>query len=269
MVSPSVSDISLDPGSSIEQRITAVNRGDSTFNLQLDVAPYSVVNKLYEASFEPLPGRVPVQDWITLNTVDKTSLQQGKYYDVPFTVNVPASTPAGGYSAVIFVESTVDTEKTTGITARNRVAHIVYINVRGDVDTKGSVSLAALPFVSLSSQQSVGALALNEGGTNEKVKLVTRISDPFGRSVLSDTTERYVLPGTKRAVNTQWMSKGIFGIYKIERSYVFAGATSPHTVQWMLVIHPLFVVVASLLIIASVWLKYQKLRTMRARNVKT
>lgn len=268
MVSPSVSEVTIDPGGTATKRLSAVNQGDLPFDLTLSVAPYSVINKAYDVSFEPLPGRVPVQEWISLSGPNKTALQPSKVYDVDYTISVPTGTPAGGYSAVLLVESAIATTSTSGISAKNRIAHIIYINVNGAVKKRGYVEAPNPPLITFSTQQTVLYTARNEGGTNEKAKIDTKIADLFGRSVLSETTERYVLPGTQRSMNVEWASKGIFGIYRIERSTSIAGNTQEATSRWTIVIHPLFLLIALIVVIGTVWLNRKQLHTIRVRHAK-
>ena len=267
-VSPSISEVSLDPGASLEKNISVVNKGSVPFELKLSVAPYSVINEKYVASFEPLPGRPPVNTWFSFDVDETAKVQPGKFYDVKYKLTVPASTAPGGYSAVIFAESTADTKVDTGIVAKNRIAHIVYITVNGDVKREGTVTVEPVPFVTLNTQQEVRDIASNIGGTNEKARITTKISDVFGRNVMAETTERYVLPGTKRAISLEWRSASVFGIYKIERSAEFAGANPIKRTQWTVVIQPLFFLLGLVLVIGVVWLNYKKTRTIKARHGK-
>ena len=267
-VSPSISDLKVDPGASLEKRITAVNKGDVPFTVKVSVSPYSVINEKYQATFEPLPGRTPVDKWFSVITPEESKTQPGGVYDISYKITVPASTPPGGYSAVVFVESTVDKASGSGIVAKNKIAHIVYITVNGPVERKGTVELSPLPFLLFSDEQKLEYLAKNQGGTNEQARVSTVVYDLFGRQVLSSNFDRYVLPGTKRSIHTDWMPGGVLGIYKIERSSSFAGTTTPKNTQWSVIINPVFAVIAVLLVVGLVWLKYARTRTIKARNAK-
>lgn len=251
-VGPSITDISVDSGANIEKRFTAANQGKQAFTLALSVAPYSVTNEQYEAVFEPIAGRVPVHEWIDLRGIDTMSLQPGKYYDVNFSVQVPAGTPAGGYSAVIFAESTADRNVKSGVQIHNRIAHIVYITVKGDVKQAGRIDVLPVSFFAIAGNQQVKYSAINDGGSNEKAKIITDVKDVFGRKVFLSTTERYVLPGTKRALEVTWPSNSFFGIYAVTTNGEIAN-TSHSSSRWVVVTSPLFILCIGVILIVIIW----------------
>lgn len=251
-VGPSVTDISLNAGTSIDKRFTAVNQGKQTFVLKLSVAPYAVANEQYEATFEQIPGRTPVQDWISLSGVDTMTLEPGKYYDVNFNVRVPEGTPAGGYSAVIFAESSVSKNVVSGVQVRNRIAHIVYVNVSGEVKQSGRIDVTSGSVLRMAGNQLVRYSAVNDGGSNEKVTIKTAVKDIFGRNVFSNATERYVLPGTKRALDVTWPSHSFFGVYQVTSDGQIAN--TPYTSSyWVMTASPLFIVCVGAILFVIIW----------------
>lgn len=261
-VGPSVTDISLAPGEVSEKRFTAANQGKEKFTLQLSVAPYAVTNEQYEATFEPIPGRIPVQEWIDIPGVDTMVIEAGKYYDVNFRVRVPEGTPAGGYSAVILAESTVDKIIRSGVQIRNRIAHIVYITVEGDAKQAGYVNILSSPLFAIAGTQQVRYTAINEGGSNEKVSISTKVTDVFGREVFSSTVQRYVLPSTKRTLDVTWPSNSFFGIYKVTAQGEIAD-TPKTSSKWVVITSPLFILCLGAILLVIIW-RY----TVRFNKVK-
>jgi hypothetical protein len=265
-VTPSITDVSIDPGTTATKRVTVANQGEKDFSLQLSVTSYSVTNEQYETTFEPIEGRAPVDEWIQFSAPAKSDLKSSKYLDVDLTVAVPADTPPGGYSAVLMVESGLGQKQTNGVVAKNRIAHIVYINVNGPVERKGIVEASRLPYIAFSGKQIIQHTAINLGGTNEKTKVDVLVKDVFGRPVSGQLVERYVLPGTKRKIETAWDGSAVFGVYNVTVSSEIAGQDSSQPSYWMLVIHPVFLFVAVIAITASVWLRFSRFVSMKSRK---
>ena len=114
-VSPSVSELSVNPGEASTKKFTVANQGLKVFSFQIYIAPYSVIHEDYDASFEPLPGRAPVREWINVQKPTQDSLAPGKYADVPFSVVVPINAKPGGYSLVIFTETNSAAQTDSGV----------------------------------------------------------------------------------------------------------------------------------------------------------
>ncbi len=265
-VAPSITDVSLDPGTTVTKRVTIANQGEKGFTLKLSVKPYSIINDQYEASFEPVKGRTLVSDWVSYNNPEVNEVKSGKYVDVDLSISVPAGTPAGGYSAVLLAESSISQGVSTGIVAKNRIGHIMYINVKGDVERKGQVLASQLPLFSFGGDQVVTFTTSNFGGTNEKAKVDVYVQDMFGRRISGQLVERYVLPGTKRHIDTSWTPQGIFGVYNVTSSHTFAGQSSTDLSQWIVIVHPIFLVAAVIAILASVWLRFGRLVTIKRKK---
>lgn len=262
---PSITDVSADPGTTESKRITIANQGAKQFTLALSVAPYTIINDKYEASFEPIEGRRPVHEWIQFTGPRVSVLDPGKYLDVDFTVKVPAGTPPGGYSAVILAESAGNQPGKSGVQIRNRIAHIVYITVKGNVQRKGYVEGPHVSLLGFTGDQSLKQVLYNEGGSNEKAKVTTTIKDIFGREILTNTTERYVLPSTKRVLETAWVSNGFFGVYTIATVGEIAEKTYESS-KWCVRFSPLFallIIISAFMIIWQYTVRFSKTRARK------
>lgn len=263
-VAPSTTDIAVDPGGRATTRITAANQGSKSFALRVSPASYAVADGSYDATYTPLPGRMPVVDWLKITNKIPSSLGAGNYYDVELAIDVPANTPPGGYSASVLVETSAS-EAQSGVTATQRIAHIVYITVNGDIAHDGDVKLTAMPWIFMNTnEQAVAFSARNTGGANELASTRAVVTDVFGRTLLDESRERYVLPGTQRNITYAWQPQGIFGLYRIERMCDIAEFSCRPSVAWQLHMSPLFV--AILLIVAGLYTMFMTQRRMRKRK---
>jgi hypothetical protein len=245
-LSPSSTDVAIDPGSALSKTVDVINGGSEPFNITLTTSPYYVLGENYDPQFTQLPGTVDASRWVH-PSVAATTVPGNKTLTIPFTVTVPKDTAPGGYYAVLFVETSTNDVK-TGVVSHNRVGDILYITVNGDIKSGGNITGISLPSLSFVGTIPIGAKISNTGGTHFVTKAVYIITDMGGHQVYNSTTERYVLPQTEREISVPWNPQSLFGIFTVHRSATIAGTVQSLPDEKIVIINPWLIVVIAFLV---------------------
>lgn len=237
-VAPAVNRLSVAEGKTTSDSFMVINRSSAPVELSVASAVYTVNEQSYEPNYELALGSGSPADWVSIEGSIPATLDSEADAVVEFSIDIPDGTSAGGYVASLLVE-TRPVSSSTGVTASYRIAHLIYIDVEGEVVRAGTVASPTLPWVISSTQQTIEFTAKNNGGTNEKAVLGISVEDVFGRKLLDNQVERYVLPATSRLIELSWRPGGVLGIYKITRTCDFAGKDCGFGTSWQLYVHPL------------------------------
>ena len=270
-LSPALTELSINPGETASRTLEVNNNGDLDFNITLSVAPYSVENIVYDPNFTLLPGATEVTSWVDLPS-GATEVSSRGIYKAAYSITVPAGTAPGGYYAVIFAETTPSgDEDAGGVVARNRVGNILYITVKGTIETGGSVTDVPLNGFLMQDSVPLGVLVQNTGGTHFASTIKLNVDNIFGGRVFTSDLERFILPQTERRVSVDWAPTSPVGIYKVYRSATINGEEKSLPVQTIIHIQPWFAGIIGIMfaiIVISVIIRVTVRRKKRAREAK-
>lgn len=265
-LSPASTDITVDPGASVSKSVDIINSGSDVFNVTLSTSPYHVTGENYDPAFTQIPGTIDASAWVKLST-KSSAVGSNKVLTVPYTVTVPKSTPAGGYYAVVFAETSTDDAK-TGVVSHNRVGNILYITVNGTIKSGGKLTGDSIPFIHFTGDLAIGMKVSNSGGTHFVSKAKYSVTDYSGNTVYTASSERYVLPQTEREFTTSWSPRSLFGVYTIHRDATIAGKVETLPDQKVVIINPWFLLAVVFLIGILIGVPYQRARQRRRSQRK-
>lgn len=246
---PSSADLSIAPGASASDSLAIINQGTDSFKVKTSVAPYHVEGINYDPQFTQLPGTVDPSKWVTLTVPQNTTLAPDKLLHIDYTVNVPAGTAPGGYYAVIFAE-TMPAGQASGVVAHNRIGEILYLTVKGEVETKGTAHGGKIDRFNMSGKLSIPILVSNSGGVHFKTTVTTTIKNVFGKKVYSHHEDRYVLPQTQRQIVQNWQNQVPLGIYKVSRQATVPNGSVQLPDQTVIMVQPWLLIIVFLVAVA-------------------
>lgn len=257
-ITPASNDIKAKPGGTSGGNLTVLNQGSDSFNATVTASPYRVEGDQYDPKYTRLDGTTDASEWIDFTSDTKALLSPNGVLDVKYNVSVPAATQPGGYYAVIFAETSPVKKPDQGVIAHNRVGHILYITVEGDVKTEGSVVQSGLPFLVTGDKLEVPLKVKNSGGVHFKSNTKVVIKDLLGNTVFNESQERYVLPQTQREFTFDWKIGSPIGIYKVERTAGVLGSQQSLEVATVVVAHPLTIIGGLILIMGFIYLIFHR-----------
>lgn len=217
IVTPTKFDFSLQPGQSIKQTFTIINR--------LGKPAEFLVQK--EGLVKDGSGNVITTsiDWIHPE-LDKFTLNHGERVIMDIEVNVPEDVPAGGYYAsVLIANKGKDREAGSGVEVISRVGIPLMITVPGDVIERGLVKEfrpskffhMTGPVLFFTEFENLGNIHLSPEG---EIKVRNLIGSVVAQIPLESWT---VLPNNSRIWQAQWSRTWLLGKYDAELT-VFYGS---------------------------------------------
>jgi hypothetical protein len=237
----------IKPGQSYSNKVKVFNGGSEPIEVKLTVAGYHVEGEAYDQSFTPLPGAPKVADWIHLSQ-KQTKIGGNSSLAIPYTVDVPANTPAGGYYAVVFAQT--QTPKTSqGVIVNQRVGTIFYINVGGEVQAKGQLLSWKSRFLQ-SPPLSASLRLSNSSNVHYPAKIEVTVKDIFGRTKFTQSTVKEILPQTIRAIPINWPSTPMVGLVKVNGTVEFLGHSQALPTRYVLIASPIARLIAALIVLA-------------------
>lgn len=263
-LSPTSTDLIIDPGSSVTRTVDIINTGTETFTATLSSSPYYVVGEKYDPHFTQLPGTVDASEWVKVSQPSK-SVESNQTITVPYAVTVPSGTAPGGYYAVVFAETGSNAEK-SGVTARSKVGNILYITVSGEMQTGGSLTGNTLPRLSFAGPLLISTKISNSGGTHFISNVTYAVTDFNGNSVYTANAERYILPQTEREISYEWTPKVLIGLFTVQRSATIAGELTKLPNEKVFIINPWFLVASTFLIGLMIGIPVQRERRRRRQR---
>lgn len=273
-LSPSATNLTINAGTPATRNLTLVDDGDTDYPAKLYVEPYHVQNITYDPQFTRLPGTTDASAWVTLSQTSVALTSHGTA-TVSYTVNAPKNTAPGGYYAVIFAQTSGQSDG-GGVSAQNRVGNILYITVSGDSKISGTVTSAALPSFTFGTSVPIGLNVTNTGGIHFQSDTHINVASILGNTVYTADTTHYVLPQTTRLITSNWTPVAPIGIYKVTRSSTINGDATALPAATIIVARPSFLplLLFILLTLGGIFLilKHRhdvKRRTKKASGSKT
>jgi hypothetical protein len=266
-VTPSSTNIKVDPGASTKSSVDIINVGQGAFNVSVSSSPYHVDGLNYDPKFTQLPGTVDPSKWVHFITTTANTVEAQKLVTIDYTVDVPKGTAPGGYYAVIFAQTDITNKSGSGVATHGRVGDILYITVNGAVKTAGTATAIVLPTVITDDQVAIKTIVGNEGGLHFQTSVDTVVKDIFGKATFSFKANAYILPQTQRLLSTTWNPQASIGIYKIERSISLPHGPDQLKTQWVLIIKPWVIIVLIAIIILTVSMTIRNIK--RSRNKRS
>lgn len=260
-ISPSSTDLTVEPGSSTDKSLDVINSSSDAFTVDVVTSPYYVRGEDYDPQFTQLPGTVDASKWVRIPQTQYT-IDGGKKTTLSYTVVIPKDTQPGGYYAVIFVQTDTENDK-TGVVSHNRVGNILYITVSGDIKTGGTLTGNRIPAVSYIGSIPIGTKVSNTGGSHFITNAKYSIKNMFNKTIFSANIERYVLPQTQRDITTPWSPQSLFGIFTVHRSATIDGKEQTLPDERIIIINPWVFVLLTFIIGILVGIPVERARRRR------
>ena len=259
-ISPTDSHYDVDPGKVVNDQLTILNSGQTTLNLSLYTAPYSVEDESYKQNFEDTSQpRADAQRWISLSRTD-LSVGPRETVRIPYVITVPDSASPGGHYGAIFAE--IGAEGDSGSIARKkRVGSLVYVNVSGDVRREGTLSTDNISAFQTAPPLRASIVAKNTGNTDYMVTTAFSVKNVFDKTIHEQRVENYILPETTRTIPIEWTDSPWAGIYKVNLSSEALGQSSKQ--ESYVVIIPKWLIFAVVLVIILGVLNAYRQKTRR------
>lgn len=249
-ITPAQQKIQLSPGETYTGSFSVQNVGDKTFDYNIVVVPYQVIDESYSPNFSTSNNYTKITEWITLETDQKT-IAPGKYDIINYTINVPKNAPVGGQYASVMAYTSGNDTGDGSFQIVSRVGTLLYAQVLGNVVTSGSVNANTVNQFSFSPPIFAHVYLKNTGNVDVDAKISLTVSSLFSNKILYDNTDKpasvTVLPETTRFATSTWEETPFIGIFRVMQAVEFAGNIS--TVERFVIVCPFWLAIMIIIIL--------------------
>lgn len=257
LVTPMSQNIHLKAGEVYHGKITVANPASSTenFNYVVDIAPYSVIGKNYDADLATVSNRSMIKDWTIISEPTGT-LEPNESREINFTITVPENAPAGGQYMAIMVSGVPSNNMV--VSSVPEIASLIYAKVAGETVREGEILENNIPGFVTSTPVSITSLFSNTGNVHQVATIDLRIKNVLtGEEIISTTTDgssynELIMPETQRLVTYDVADLPIVGVVEVSQSIKYSGNLSVETKN--VVICPLwFMTLTFLAVVGAIW----------------
>ncbi len=266
-VSPMYQSIIVNPGESQKVSFQVSNPAEAKqdMNYELSVEPF-YVNEQNEVTYKAENNHSEITSWVTFDVPTEGKIEPNGDKEIIFTVNVPNSAPAGGqYFSVMVTEKNEDdatkddsrvSSDSRGASVKEtwRVAHLVYVEVTGDVTRRGEITDASVPSFLLGGSISGSSLVKNLGNVHGEAKYTLQVYPLFSSEEIYTNEEkpatRTILPDRQLYTTTSWDETPAIGIFNVVYTVEFEDATAQ--VSKMVIICPIWLLFLILFVIIAI-----------------
>ncbi len=258
-VSPLRTELTIDPGTSQDSKLTLTNSNDHPITVHLSVEEFSVIDPQYDYAFN---AETQLTSWVTFSP-DTLDLAVGQTKTATFRVGVPLSAEPGGRYLSMFVTTDAGSP-VDGVVSQQRIASLIYLTVNGKISRSGHLVSLNAPWL-LTGKTDWTANVQNTGSTHYDSRYNVTIQPLIGtQTVASSTSSALILPGTIRLIQNSIPLPNLPGIYKAV--YTIGLGDTPAVVKTLYIIYlpPVAIIVSIFAIILVVSL----ISEYRARSKK-
>lgn len=223
--------------------------------------PYSVsiksfyVDNDYNTVFDQKETFNQITDWITIDSPLTGTLASNEKTEIYYTIDVPATAPAGGQYAAIVVTSNNDvTSNGSAIIEKTAIAHTIFAEITGSTTHSGEIIGATVPSFLLSGNISGESTVKNTGNTHGIATYKMQVFPLFsGEEVYTNVESpetHIVLPNRSFYNKIEWANTPAFGIFNVKYSVEFEGIVTE--VSKMVIICPVWLIIVLLIVIAGI-----------------
>lgn len=205
------------PGERLTDAITFNNTGDRPIHIVVSIEDWDLLmdgTPVFQKAGS-LPGSIA--PWIRVNP-SEFDLEPGERIDVRYTVAVPKEASPGGFrGAVVFSNEPrpILGQRPAQITAKGRIATLVYLTVGRPTSTAKITGLSATP--GKGKKMEIALDLYNDGPVHFRTKGEVRIRDENGRTLGKVPLPNVpVLPDHRRLIVLEWDRGDINGAYLLE-----------------------------------------------------
>lgn len=235
VLSPVSKHYEVDAGASTSDTFKVINDGKAAYDFVVYARPYSVSDESYQPDFISKPQNADAYKWVQF---DKPSyhIEPGQTVEVSYTIRVPKGSTPGGHYGVLFAETQPSGETQGNVVKRTkRVGAILYMTVKGDVRTGGSLLGVDVPFLQFNRPLTTAQRVKNTGNVDFAATTNLKVYDLFGGQKFATTREYPVLPQTIRRAAVEWPDASWLGLYRVELTTSFLDTKSSSTHYVLLV----------------------------------
>jgi hypothetical protein len=211
-INPLRSQIALDPGNTTVGILSLTNESDKVITVQLSSENFGVTNENYDYKFM----REESASWVHFID-DKVELRPEEKKQISYSLAIPANATPGGYD-IALLATIEQAQSTSVVTEYRRVASLIYLDINGETEKKGSLLAFDIPWFSASNSVPYQMRIANQGNSHLGFDVRLSAGSLIGSSQVQEPAKALTLPRSVRTITGDLILPHP-GIYKVKASY--------------------------------------------------
>lgn len=247
-VSPTVFELSANPGDSLSNSFRIINGTDQELTLQATPKNFTAAGEEGAVDLTEDETTFSLASWIKVEPAQVIIPARGSQ-TFDFTIDVPPNAEPGGHFGSVIVKTQPIAIDASGAAVSQEAGPLILVSVAGDINQSGQI----VGFAPTKTFWETGPISLetrveNQGNVHFKPSGTIVIKNLFGRQVTSiDLEERNVLPGTIRKLINEWSPGFAVGKYTADLSIVFDSGATVDTASTSFIVFPYKIIIPVLL----------------------
>lgn len=247
-VSPTVFELSANPGESLDNSFRIVNGTDQAVTLTTTPKNFTAEGEEGGIELTEEETAFSLASWISVSPEQATVPARGSQ-TFEFMIDVPANAEPGGHFGSVIVQTEAAAVDSTGASVSQETGPLILVSVAGDITEAASI----VDFKTTKNFWENGPIIFetrleNSGNVHFKPSGTISIKNMFGNEVTTvDLNEQNVLPGTIRKLQNEWSPGFAVGRYTADLSVVYGDDGSIDTATTTFIIFPYKIIVPALL----------------------
>ncbi|HEX9679333.1 MAG TPA: hypothetical protein VGA08_01820 [Candidatus Saccharimonadales bacterium] len=247
-VSPTVFELSANPGDSIKNSFRIVNGTDRDLALTAGPKNFTAEGEEGAVNLTEEETGFSLASWITVDPAAVTIPARGSQ-TFSFEIAVPSSAEPGGHFGSVIVKTEPVAIDTTGAAVSQEAGPLILVSVAGDIVKSAKI----IDFAAAKGFWESGPVVLNtrvenQGNVHFKPSGNISIKNMFGNEVTKiNLEEKNVLPGTIRKLVNEWNPGFGLGRYTADLSIVFGTDNTLETASASFIIFPYKVIIPAII----------------------
>jgi len=229
-ISPLTFEITANPGDKVSNVLKILNNSDSALMVQMKAEDFTAIGESGEVVVrEELNESYSLAKWIRVEPEQFTLDPRGQQL-VNFTIDVPVSGEPGGHYGSILAMIGGTAATGTGAAISQKVGSLLLLQVAGPVNELIFVKNFVAPSFSEYGPITIDARFENRGTVHLKPRGFVQITDIFGKQAANlSLSQKNILPGSVRKIDTVWDEKILFGKYTATLTAIYGSTNEPLT----------------------------------------
>ena len=247
-VSPTVFELSANPGDSIANSFRIINGTDQELTLQATPKNFTASGEEGAVDLTEDETSFSLASWISVEPRQTVIPARGSQ-TFDFTIDVPANAEPGGHFGSVIVNTQPIAIDASGAAVSQEAGPLILVSVAGDIEKGGQIA----QFKAQKGFWETGPIVLetrveNQGNVHFKPSGTIIIKNMFGQQVTTiDLEERNVLPGTIRKLVNEWNPGFAAGKYTADLTVVFEDGQNVATASASFIVFPWKVIIPAIL----------------------
>jgi len=247
-VSPTVFELSANPGQTLSNSFRIVNGTDQPLTLEAGPKNFTASGEEGAVNLTEEETAFSLASWIGVEPAQVVVPARGSQ-TFDFSIAVPDNAEPGGHFGSVIVKTQPIAIDATGAAVSQEAGPLILVKVAGDIVEKASIASFSSPrLIWTGSPISLETRVQNVGNVHLKPRGTVSIKNLFGNEVTNiNLEERNVLPGTVRKLITEWSPGFTVGRFTADLSLVYGADNTIVTASTSFIVFPYKVILPVIL----------------------